>query len=84
MSTIDSSPAAGREAGRGDVAVRIGAVVFVVGTIATLATLTPFLIGADALPRTVYLLSLLMPVGLGVAIGGLVATARSQRRSIQD
>ncbi|UGQ14803.1 hypothetical protein LO772_15255 [Yinghuangia sp. ASG 101] len=84
MSTIDSSPAAGREAGRGDVAVRIGAVVFVVGTVATLATLTPFLIGADALPRTVYLLSLLMPLGLAVALGGLVATVRGQRRHIPD
>lgn len=84
MSTIDSSPATSRHADRGDTAVRIGAIVFAVGTLATLATLTPFLIGADPLPRAVYLLSVLMPVGLGIAIGGVVANARSQRRRIED
>ncbi|WP_436776820.1 hypothetical protein [Yinghuangia sp. YIM S09857] len=84
MSTIDSSRTAPREAGRADVAVRVGAIVFAVGAVATLATLTPFLIGADALPRAVYLLSVLMPVGLAVLIGGVVATARGQRRSVPD
>jgi hypothetical protein len=84
VSTIDPSPATADEPGRGDAAVRIGAVVFGVGTVATLATLTPFLIGADALPRAVYLLSLLMPLGLAVAIGGLVAAARTQRRRLPN
>ncbi|MCF2529426.1 hypothetical protein [Yinghuangia soli] len=92
MSTIDSGPApssaaasaADRTAGRADAAIRIGAIVFAVGTVATLATLVPFLIGADALPRAVYLLSALMPLGLGVALSGLVATARSQRRSVPE
>ncbi|MEU8134413.1 hypothetical protein [Streptodolium elevatio] len=84
MSTIDSSRTAPREAGRADTAVRVGTIVFAVGAVATLATLTPFLIGADALPRAVYLLSVLMPLGLAVLIGGVVATARGQRRSVPD
>lgn len=84
MSTIDSSRTAPREAGRADTAVRVGVIVFAVGAVATVATLIPFLIGADALPRAVYLLSVLMPVGLAFLIGGVVATARGQRRSVPN
>jgi hypothetical protein len=68
-------------AGPGDRLVRIGAILFVIGTLATLATITPFLIGADALPTAVYLGSALMPVGFAVAGAGLFTSARSQRRA---
>jgi hypothetical protein len=66
--------------GPGDGLVRAGAIVFVVGTLATLATVTPLLIGADALPRAAYLVSMLMPIGFAVALTGLLRQARSQRR----
>ncbi|NUP34252.1 MAG: hypothetical protein HOV66_23065 [Streptomycetaceae bacterium] len=82
MSTVETSPAAAPAAGRADLAIRVGAIVFAVGTLAVLVTLTPFLIGAHPLPRAVYLLSLLMPLGFAVAMGGLFAAARGQRRKL--
>jgi hypothetical protein len=71
-------------AGPGDRLVRIGAVLFIIGTIATLATITPLLIGTEALPTAVYLVSVLMPVGFAVAGTGLFKSARSQRRPVPE
>lgn len=71
-------------AGPGDRLVRIGAVLFAIGTLATLATVTPLLIGADALPTAVYLVSALMPVGFALAGAGLFKSARSRRRPVPE
>jgi hypothetical protein len=84
VSTIETSPAESRGMPRADRVIRVGAVVFAVGTVAVLATLTPFLIGAHALPRAVYLTSALMPLGLAIALGGLFASIRGQRRAVPD
>lgn len=69
-------------AGPGDRLVRVGALLFALGTVATLATVTPMLIGAHALPTAVYLLSALMPVGFAIAAAGLVRSIRSRRRPV--
>jgi hypothetical protein len=57
----------------GDLLVRGGAVIFAVGTVAVLAILVPFFLGHghDA-PSALNLLALLLPVGLGLALLGLL------------
>ena len=61
----------------GDLLVRGGAVVFGVGAVAVLAILIPFFLGHghDA-PSVLNLLALLLPVGLGLALLGLLVGAR--------
>ena len=56
--------------------------LFILGTVATLATITPLLIGADALPTAVYLVSTLMPLGFAIAGAGLLRSVRSRRRPV--
>jgi len=66
--------------GRGDVLVRIGAVLFAVGLLAALVGLIPYL-GGDASepPLALDLLMLLLPGGFGIALLGLLVGARSHR-----
>nr|WP_179817310.1 hypothetical protein [Allostreptomyces psammosilenae] len=71
------APARAREDRRpGDWLVRAGAVCFLVGAVATLATVTPLFLGADPLPTAAYLTSMLMPVGFALGLAGLVRSAR--------
>lgn len=69
--------AAPRSRRRGDLLVRGGAVLFAIGVVAVLAILVPFLTGArsDA-PTALDLVALLLPVGLGLALLGLLRGAR--------
>ncbi|TNM26453.1 hypothetical protein FH715_23490 [Streptomyces sedi] len=64
----------------GDRLVRIGGVIFAVGALATLITVIPLLVGADALPTAAYLVSMLMGVGFFVAGCGLMRSVAAQRR----
>lgn len=64
----------------GDLLVRIGAITFLVGALATLATVTPLFIGADPLPSAFYWLCMLMGVGFVVAGAGVVRSVVAQRR----
>lgn len=66
--------------GAGDLLVRIGAVVFVVGAVGTLATVAPMLLGTRRLPTPAYFVSMLMGVGLALALLGLLRSALAQRR----
>lgn len=68
--------------GPGDLLVRIGAVVFLIGAAGTLATLTPLLLGTRPLPTPAYFVSMLMGVGLALALGGLLRAALAQGRSV--
>lgn len=68
--------------GPGDLLVRIGAVVFLIGAMGTLATLTPLLLGTRPLPTPAYFVSMLMGVGLALALGGLLRAALAQGRSV--
>ena len=81
VSYADAVPARHAAAARrrpGDLLVRTGALVFAVGVLAVLAILVPFLTGArrDA-PAPLDLLALLLPLGLGLALVGLLRSARS-------
>ncbi|MEV6106054.1 hypothetical protein AB0M28_15250 [Streptomyces sp. NPDC051940] len=78
MST--QSPAAGVA----DRLVRIGAIVFGIGALGTLATVIPLFTGADPLPTAAYLVSMLMGVGFALALGGLLLQARQSRRQARS
>lgn len=66
--------------GAGDLLVRIGAIVFLVGAVGTLATVAPLLLGTNRLPTPAYFVSMLMGVGLALALGGLLRSALAQRQ----
>ncbi|MHA6760835.1 hypothetical protein [Streptacidiphilus sp. PAMC 29251] len=65
----------------GDALVRVGAILFLIGAVATIATVTPLFLGVAALPTPAYFVSMVMPLGFGIALVGLFRSARAQRRS---
>ncbi|RZS87535.1 hypothetical protein EV189_2966 [Motilibacter rhizosphaerae] len=75
---MPSSPASG-DRRPGDLLVAVGGALFVLGVLACLGTLAPFLLGLHRFPVEAYLLSLLAPLGLGTSLAGLLASARSRR-----
>lgn len=64
----------------GDRLVRLGAVLFALGIIGVLVVVVPFLLGRDDAPLWTTMLASLLPVGLGLALLGLLRGARSRRR----
>ncbi|WP_329582648.1 hypothetical protein OG500_21810 [Kitasatospora sp. NBC_01250] len=64
----------------GEGLVRIGAVVFIVGALATIATFVPLFFHLTPLPTPAYFASMLMPLGFLLALVGLFRSARAQRR----
>ena len=64
--------------------MRIGAIIFLVGAVATLATITPLFIGSHPLPTAAYFVCMLMGVGFAVALAGLLRAARAQRRAARE
>lgn len=60
--------------------MRVGAVLFAVGVIGVLGVLVPFFFGRQDAPLGWTLLASLLPVGLGVALLGLLRGARGGRR----
>ncbi|MGW1077765.1 hypothetical protein [Streptomyces sp. NPDC002537] len=64
----------------GDLLVRIGAIVFLVGAVATLATVAPLFLGADPLPPAAYFVCMLMGVGFLIAAAGVLRSIAAQRR----
>jgi hypothetical protein len=64
----------------GDGLVRLGAVIFILGAMATVATFVPLFLDLTPLPTAAYWLSMLMPGGFGVSLLGLLRSARAQRR----
>ncbi|MEU9202120.1 hypothetical protein [Streptomyces sp. NPDC048332] len=63
--------------GAGDRLVRIGAIVFLLGALATLATMAPLFLGTDPLPSVFWSLCMLMGVGFLIAAAGVVRSARA-------
>ena len=63
----------------GERLVRLGAVLFAVGIVGILLVVVPFLLGRDDAPLWTTLVASLLPVGLGVALLGLLLGARSRR-----
>ncbi|MCC3770405.1 hypothetical protein K6I34_002909 [Streptomyces sp. UNOC14_S4] len=64
----------------GDLLVRIGAIVFLVGAVATLATVAPLFLGAEPLPTAAYFVSMLMGAGFLIAAAGVLRAVAAQRR----
>lgn len=60
----------------GERLVLVGAGVFAVGLLAVVAVVAGFLLGGDNAPLALTELSLLLPVGLGLALLGLLRRAR--------
>ncbi|MFD3917454.1 hypothetical protein [Streptomyces sp. NPDC058595] len=71
-------------AGPGDRLVRIGAIVFIVGAIATLVTVAPLFLGTDPFPTVAYALCMLMAVGFVIAGAGLLRSIAAQRRQARS
>ncbi|MEV7284487.1 hypothetical protein AB0O01_08000 [Streptomyces sp. NPDC093252] len=68
----------------GDRLIRAGAAVFLVGTVATVVTVTPLFLGTTPFPTYMFLLSMLMGVGFliaGVGVLQSVAAGRRQARA---
>ncbi|MFI1796862.1 hypothetical protein ACH427_05805 [Streptomyces sp. NPDC020379] len=64
----------------GDLLVRVGAIVFLVGAVATLATVAPLFLGARPLPSAAYFVCMLMGVGFLIAAAGVLRSVAAQRR----
>ncbi|MGW2276519.1 hypothetical protein [Streptomyces sp. NPDC001770] len=58
--------------GAGDRLVRIGAIVFFIGALATLVTVAPLFLGTDPFPSIAYAVCMLMGVGFLIAAAGVV------------
>ncbi|WP_329273444.1 hypothetical protein [Streptomyces sp. NBC_01451] len=67
-------------AAAGDRLIRVGAIVFFVGAVATLVTVAPFLLGAKPFPTFMFGLSMLMGVGFLVAGAGVLRSVAEGRR----
>jgi hypothetical protein len=69
----------------GDGLVRIGAAVFAVGLIAVGVAVLPFFFGASNWPLPLNVAAgVLPPLGLGLALAGLVRAGRAARRTSRD
>jgi hypothetical protein len=64
----------------GDRLVRLGALVFAVGLVDALFVIVPFFLGRTDAPLPLALGMVLLPVGLGIALSGLLRSARRGRR----
>lgn len=64
----------------GDGLVRAGAIVFIVGAVATLVTVAPLFLGAEPFPTVAYAVSMLMGVGFLIAAAGVLRGIAAQRR----
>lgn len=77
-------PVSKQTLGAGDLLVRVGAIVFLVGAVGTMATVAPLLLGTHRLPTPAYFVSMLMAVGLALALGGVLRSALSQRQALRE
>ncbi|MFF7354357.1 MULTISPECIES: hypothetical protein [Streptomyces] len=64
----------------GDGLIRAGAIVFFIGALATLVTVTPLFLGAKPFPTYMFGLSMLMAVGFLVAGAGVLRSVAAGRR----
>lgn len=64
----------------GDGLVRAGAVLFIIGAVATLVTVAPLFLGTEPFPTVAYMVSMLMGVGFMVAAAGVLRSIAAQRR----
>lgn len=74
-------PRSSDDARPGDRLVRLGALLFVVGGVGVLGVVLPFFLGRDDAPLGWTLVASVMPVGLGLALLGLLRGARRGRKN---
>lgn len=67
-------------AGPGDRLIRVGAIVFFVGALATLVTVAPLFLHAKPFPTYMFGLSMLMGVGFLIAGAGVLRSIAAGRR----
>jgi VIT1/CCC1 family predicted Fe2+/Mn2+ transporter len=72
------------ESTAGDRLVRVGAIVFFVGAIATLVTVAPLFLGTEPFPSIAYAVCMLMGVGFVVAAAGVLTSIAAQRRAARE
>jgi len=65
----------------GDLLVRIGGIVFLVGALATVVTVAPLLLGSEPFPAPAYFVCMLMAAGFVVAAAGVLRSVAAQRRT---
>ncbi|MFP3991690.1 hypothetical protein U9R90_30315 [Streptomyces sp. E11-3] len=70
--------------GAGDRLVRIGAIVFFVGALATLVTVAPLFLGTEPFPPVAYAVCMLMGVGFAIAGAGVLRSIAAQRRAARE
>ncbi|MEU8521355.1 hypothetical protein [Streptomyces sp. NBC_01216] len=76
----ETLPAPTDDAAPGDGLVRAGAIVFVIGAVATLVTVAPLFLGTEPFPPVAYAVCMLMGVGFLVAAAGVLRSIAAQRR----
>ncbi|MFE9253805.1 hypothetical protein [Streptomyces sp. NPDC006879] len=64
----------------GDGLVRAGGIVFVIGALATLATVAPLFLATEPFPPVAYAVCMLMGVGFVIAAAGVLRSIAAQRR----
>ncbi|MER5973020.1 hypothetical protein ABT112_25370 [Streptomyces sp. NPDC002055] len=74
----------GTPSSAGDRLVRIGAIVFLVGALATVATMAPLFLGADPLPAPAYFVCMLMGAGFVIAGAGVLRSMAAGRRQARS
>ncbi|MGW4032868.1 hypothetical protein ACWEFL_26800 [Streptomyces sp. NPDC004838] len=68
----------------GDGLVRAGAIVFIVGAVATLITVAPLFLGTEPFPPIAYAVCMLMGVGFLIAGAGVLRSVAAQRRAARS
>lgn len=68
----------------GDRLIRVGAIVFFVGAVATLVTVAPMLLGTTPFPTYMFVLSMLMGVGFLLAGAGVLQSVAAGRRRARE
>lgn len=81
--TPQPDPAAARtaddDARPGDALVKAGGIVFIVGAVATLATMAPLFLDVDPFPSYAWAVCMLMGVGFMISAAGVLRSAAAQR-----
>ncbi|MBR7675800.1 hypothetical protein [Streptomyces daliensis] len=68
----------------GDLLVRLGGVVFLLGAVATVVTVAPLFLGTEPFPAPAYFVCMLMGAGFVLAAAGVVRSAAAQRRAAKS
>ncbi|MGW7415877.1 hypothetical protein [Streptomyces sp. NPDC054863] len=80
MSNETPAAQSAKETTAGDRLVRVGAVVFFVGALATLVTVAPLFLKTEPFPSVAYAVCMLMGVGFVIAAAGVLWSISVQRR----